>query len=291
CYTGKGIDVAVIDTGFTPVAGLNAPGKVVNAPDPSLESQNPSLQYLDSNGHGTFMAGLIAGNDGQPGGYRGVAPDARIVSLKVGVADGGADVSQVIAAIDWVVQHRNDNGLNIRVLNLSYGTNSTQPYVIDPLAYAVEQAWRAGIVVVAAAVNSGYQRGASAQGLADPAYDPQILAVGAADSSGTSQPWDDSVSAFSATAASCSTACRGPDLIAPGNHMQGLRVPGSYIDQNNPAGALSDRYFRGSGTSEATAFVSGAVADLLRRYPQLTPDQVKAMLSCDQRGSLHRERG
>jgi serine protease AprX len=288
-YTGRGVDVAVIDTGVAPVAGLNAPGKVINGPDLSLESQSSSLQYLDTNGHGTFMAGLIAGNDGQPGGYRGVAPDARIVSLKVGVADGGTDVSQVIAAIDWVVQHRTDNGMNIRVLNLSYGTNSSQSYTSDPLAYAVEQAWKAGIVVVAAAGNSGYQNGASAQGLADPAYDPQILAVGGADTMGTPTPWDDQVASFSATAASCSTSCRSADLIAPGAHMQGLRVPGSYIDQNNQAGVLSSNYFRGSGTSEATAFVSGAVADLLQRYPQLTPDQVKAMLggSCDKLSSYN----
>jgi serine protease AprX len=274
--TGKGVDVALIDTGVTPVPALNGPGKVINGPDLSLESQNPNLANLDTNGHGTFMAGLIAGNDGQPGGYRGVAPDARIVSLKVGVADGGTDVSQVIAAIDWVVQHRHDNGMNIRVLNLSYGTNSTQPYGIDPLAYAVEQAWKAGIVVVAAAGNSGFQKGANAQGLADPAYDPQILAVGAADTAGTAVPWDDSVASFSA---SCNAGCSAPDLVAPGSHMQGLRVPGSYIDQNYPAGAISDQYFRGSGTSEATAFVSGAVADLLQRYPQLTPDQVKQILT------------
>jgi serine protease AprX len=288
-YTGKGVDVAVIDTGVAPVAGLNGPGKVINGPDLSLESQDPSLQYLDTNGHGTFMAGLIAGNDGQPGGYRGAAPDARIVSLKVGVADGGTDVSQVIAAIDWVVQHRNDNGMNIRVINLSYGTNSNQPYGVDPLAFAVEQAWKAGIVVVAAAGNTGYQKGASSQPLADPAYDPQILAVGAADTMGTAAPWDDNVASFSANAGSCSVGCRAPDLIAPGAHMQGLRVPGSYIDQNNPAGVLSDRYFRGSGTSEATAFTSGAVADLLQRYPQLTPDQVKAMLtsSCDKLASYN----
>jgi serine protease AprX len=288
-YTGNGVDVAVIDTGVSPVAGLDAPGKVINGPDLSLESQNPSLQHLDTNGHGTFMAGLIAGNDGQPGGYRGVAPDARIVSLKVGVADGGVDVTQVIAAIDWVVQHRNDDGMNIRVLNLSYGTNSTQPYQGDPLAYAVEQAWKAGIVVVSAAGNSGYQKGASAQGLADPAYDPQILAVGAADTTGTAAPWDDQVASYSASAASCGNGCRAPDLIAPGTHMQGLRVAGSYIDQNNPGGVLSDRYFRGSGTSEATAFVSGAAADLLQRYPQLTPDQVKAMLTsgCDRLASYN----
>ena len=287
-YTGKGVGVALIDTGVTPVAGLDGKGKVVNGPDLSFESQT-GLQHLDSNGHGTFMAGIIAGNDGQPGGYRGVAPDATLVSLKVGVADGGADVSQVIAAIDWVVQHRNDNGLNVRVINLSYGTNSTQPYALDPLAYAVEQAWKAGIVVVAAAGNSGYQNGASAQGLADPSYDPQILAVGAADTSGTATPWDDQVASFSANAASCSNGCRAPDLIAPGTHMQGLRVVGSYIDQNNSGGVVSDRYFRGSGTSEAAAFTSGAVADLLQRYPQLTPDQVKAMLtsSCDKLSSYN----
>jgi serine protease AprX len=283
--TGKGVGVAVIDTGVAPVSGLNSPGKVVNGPDLSLESQNPSLQYLDTNGHGTFMAGLIAGNDGQPGGYRGVAPDARIVSLKVGVADGGVDVSQVIAAIDWVVQHRNDNGLNIRVINLSYGTNSTQPYTIDPLAYAVEQAWKAGIVVVSAAGNSGYQKGST---LADPGYDPQILAVGAVDTNGTAVLWDDQIASSSA-----GSFGRAPDLIAPGTHMQGLRVPGSYIDQNNPVGALGDRYFRGSGTSEATAYVSGAVADLLQRYPQLTPDQVKAMLtsSCDRVSAPKRQQG
>src|SRR3954463_3383195 len=203
-YTGAGVDVALIDTGVSPVAGLNAPGKIIYGPDLSLESQAPNLPRLATNGHGTFMAGLIAGHDASltapyanspASAYRGMAPDARIVSLKVGVADGGVDVSQVIAAIDWVVEHRNDNGMNIRVLNLSYGTNSPQPYQVDPLAYAVEQAWKAGIVVVAAGGNSGYERGASAQGLADPAYDPQILAVGAADSSGTSQAWDDSVSA------------------------------------------------------------------------------------------------
>jgi serine protease AprX len=288
-YTGKGVDVALIDTGVTPVAGLDSKTKLINGPDLSLDSQSPSLTHLDSSGHGTFMAGIIAGNDGTAGGYRGVAPDARIVNVKVGVTDGGADVSQVIAAIDWVVQHRNDNGLNIRVINLSYGTNTTQSYLADPLAYAVEQAWKAGIVVVAAAGNSGYQNGASAQGLADPAYDPQILAVGAADTSGTATPWDDQVASFSANAASCSNGCRAPDLIAPGTHMQGLRVVGSYIDQNNPGGVLSDRYFRGSGTSEAAAFTSGAVADLLQRYPQLTPDQVKAMLtsSCDKLASYN----
>ena len=165
-YTGQGIDVAVIDSGVAPVAGLNGVGKVIYGPDLSLESQAPNLQNLDTFGHGTFMAGLIAGHDSTltspyanapATAYRGIAPDARIVSLKVATADGGTDVTQMIAAINWVVQHKNDNGLNIRVLNLSYGTNSGQAADIDPLSFAVEQAWSSGIVVVASAGNTGYQ--------------------------------------------------------------------------------------------------------------------------------------
>ena len=189
-YTGKGVDVALIDSGVAPVEGLDAPGKVINGPDLSLESQAPNLANLDTFGHGTFMAGLIAADapdraDAGPDHYRGMAPDARIVSVKVATADGGTDVSQVIAAIDWVVQHRNDNGMNIRVLNLSYGTNSSQWYGVDPLAFAVEQAWDAGIVVVAAAGNSGYQGKGSSPALANPAFDKRIIAVGASDSMGT----------------------------------------------------------------------------------------------------------
>ena len=136
------------------------------------------------------MAGLIAGQrrDADRRDAQAPGPAARTAAwrptpgssvVKVATADGGVDVSQVIAAIDWVVQHAHDNGLNIRVINLSYGTNSTQAYGVDPLAYAAEQAWKHGIVVVAAAGNTGYQRGNGAPGLADPAYDPYVIAAGA----------------------------------------------------------------------------------------------------------------
>ena len=272
-YTGQGVDVALIDTGVSPVPALSGANKIVNGADLSLESQVPQLQHLDTNGHGTFMAGIIGGNDGQPGGYRGVAPDSRILAVKVGDYDGGVDVSQVIAAIDWVVQHRYDNGMNIRVINLSYGTDSTQPFNFDPLAFAVEQAWKAGIVVVTAAGNGGF-----GTGLEDPAYDPRVIAVGAADTMGTPAMQDDQPASFSSGAICTGLVCHAPTLIAPGAHMQGLRDPGSYIDQNNPSAALGDQYFRGSGTSEAAAYVTGAVALLLQRYPQLTPDEVKRML-------------
>jgi serine protease AprX len=281
-YTGKGVDVALIDSGVAPVQGLASPGQVVNGPDLSLESQATNLRYLDTYGHGTFMAGLIAGRDGAPTAsapastYLGMAPDARIVSLKVASADGGTDVTQVIAAIDWVVQHRTDNGLNIRVINLSYGTNSLQDYQVDPLAFAAEQAWKRGIVVVVAGGNDGFQKKKNVPALADPAFDPFLIALGSADTNGTPSLTDDRVPSFSPWPKK--SGQRAVDLLAPGVHMQGLRVPNSYIDANYPKGLLSARYFRGSGTSESTAITTGAVALILQKYPNATPDQVKKLL-------------
>jgi serine protease AprX len=274
-YTGAGVDVAVIDTGVSRVPGLDATGKVFYGPDLSLESQAPNLRHLDTNGHGTFMAGLIAANSAA---YKGIAPGARILSVKVGVADGGVDVSQVIAAIDWIVQHKTDNGLNIRVINLSYGTNSLQSYKVDPLAHAVEQAWKRGIVVVAAAGNSGYQRGEGAPGLANPAYNPYIIGVGGYDTNGTAIPNDDTMGTYSASSAGCGSTCKNPDFVAPGSHIQGLRVPNSFVDLNHPEGRLGTLYFRGSGTSQAAAIASGAVALILQKYPTLTPDRVKKLI-------------
>jgi serine protease AprX len=282
-YTGAGIDVAVIDTGVSPVEGLATPGKVIHGPDLSFESQTPNLANLDTNGHGTFMAGLIAGKDSTltapyanapATAYRGIAPDARIVSVKVGVADGGVDVSQVIAAINWVVQHRYDNGMNIRIINLSYGTNSTQAATIDPLSYAVEQAWKRGIVVVAAAGNSGFQ---NERGLSNPAYNRYVIGVGGYDTRGTASLGDDELGTYSAGIATSSQ--RGPDFVAVGSRLQGLRVPNGYLDVNHPEGVRGSRYFAGSGTSQAAAVTSGAVALILQKYPNLTPDAVKRFIS------------
>jgi serine protease AprX len=286
-FTGEGIDVALIDTGVSPVEGLDGVDKVVYGPDLSLESQAPNLTDLDSYGHGTFMAGLIAGHDdtldapydqAPASSYRGMAPDARLVSIKVGTADGGTDVSQVIAAIDWVVQHAHDPGFNMRIINLSYGTNSTQSYVLDPLAYAAEVAWNNGIVVVAAGGNYGFQSHMNnAPALSNPAFDPYLIAVGSTEANGTATLADDSVADFSPWPKRGAT--RGVDLVAPGTHLQGLRVPNSYIDVNHPEGQLGDRYFRGSGTSQSAAIVSGAAALILQKYPDATPDRVKRLLT------------
>jgi serine protease AprX len=272
-YTGAGVDIAVIDTGVSPVEGLDGAGKIINGPDLSLESQNPAFRYLDTSGHGTFIAGLIAANSPA---YKGIAPDARIVSLKVGVADGGVDVSQVIAAIDWVIEHKTDNGLNIRVINLSYGTNSLQDSAVDPLSYAVEQAWKKGIVVVAAAGNTGYQRGVDAPGLASPANNRFVLAVGGYDTMGTVGLSDDAPGSYSAS--SSERTDRKPDVLAVGSHLLGLRVPNSFLDGKHPEAVRGTRYLRGSGTSQAVAIASGSIALLLQKYPSMPPDQVKRWL-------------
>ncbi len=277
--TGQGVDVALIDSGVINVNGLTTPGKIINGPDLSFESQSDNVRYLDTFGHGTHMAGLIAGkgdNVSSTSDYTnhdrfvGVAPDSRILSVKVAQADGATDVSQVIAAIDWVVQHRNDNGMNVRVLNLSFGTDGVQDYQLDPLSYAAEVAWRKGIVVVVAAGNSGY----GTAKLNNPAYNPYVLAVGADDTRGTFATDDDTIPDWS----SRGDGTRNPDVVAPGKSLQSLRVPGSFIDAQYPLGRINSRFFRGSGTSQATAIVSGAAALLLSQRPTLTPDQVKRLL-------------
>jgi serine protease AprX len=289
-YTGAGVDVAVIDTGIAKIPGLDVAGKVVDGPDLSFDATGSPTPGVDEFGHGTMMASIIAGRDASAtasatgcttclngSGYSdttkfvGVAPDARLINVKVGAADGACDVSQVIAAIDWVTQHAHDPGINIKVLNLSFGTNSTQDYTLDPLAQAAEQAWKHGIVVVAAGGNDG----SSVTNLADPAYDPYVLAVGGLDTVNTLAKGDDVVASF----AQHGTSARPVDVVAPATHLIGLRVPGSFVDAlSTNTGKVATRFQRGSGTSEAAAAVSGVAALIAQKYPTATPDTIKALI-------------
>jgi serine protease AprX len=276
-YTGEGVDVALLDSGVVEVDGLRG-DKVLYGPDLSFENGSAEVRNKDTFGHGTHMAGIIAGRDdattevrrGNDTDFLGMAPDARIVSLKLADAGGATDVSQVIAGIDWVVQNRNRNGLNIRVLNLSFGTDGVQDYRIDPLAYAVEVAWRHGIVVVVAAGNEGF---GSAK-LNNPAYDPHVLAIGGADTGGGDRRKDDTVPDWS----SRGDGTRNPDIVAPGTSVVSLRDPGSAIDLAYPSARVADRFFKGTGTSQAAAVVSGAAALVVQQRPSITPDQLKLLL-------------
>jgi serine protease AprX len=286
--TGRGVTVAVVDSGVSAVPGLDAAGKIVRGPDLSMEANSDVALADDTFGHGTHMAGIIGARDASavdpksgalktvdPAAQLGVAPDAQLLALKLASTDGSTDVSQVIAALDWVTQHRDDNGMKVRVVNLSFGTDALQPYQVDPLVTAVENAWRHGLVVVVSGGNGGVDAG----GLTNPAIDPYVIAVGASDAQGTVKGWDHPVVAdFS----SRGTSARHVDVLAPGRSIAALRNPGSFVDENNPEGRVigdpAQRLFRGSGTSQAAAVVSGAAALLLQDFPQLTPDQVKAAL-------------
>ena len=212
--------MALLDSGTAAVPGLTAPGKLSYGPDLSIES-NGVLTDQDSYGHGTHLAGIIAANDGapltasniaslSPSTQLGVAPDADLLSMKLANTDGSTDVSQVIAALNWVTEHQTaPDGSRIRVVNLSYGTDSVQPYQLDPLAAAAENAWRHGLVVVVSGGNAGPDAGH----LDDPAIDPYVLAVGASDSNDLLGGWAlPNVASFS----SSGSDTRHVDLLAPG---------------------------------------------------------------------------
>ena len=263
--SGSGVTVALLDTGVSQNADLG--NRVLARVD-----FTPDQDGLDHFGHGTHMAGIIAGDGSLSGGtWSGVAPRANVVSVKVARADGSTDVSEVIAGLQWVVSHRAD--YNIRVLNLSFGTDSNQSYLVDPLDYAVEQVWFSGITVVVAAGN----RGSSAGTINKPGDDPYVITVGAADLNNTNGGGDDSVASFSSRGPTQDGMSK-PTLLAPGITIVSDRDPGSTVDQAYPSARVADNYFKGTGTSQAAAIVSGVVALMYQANPNLTPDVVKAIL-------------
>jgi serine protease AprX len=266
---GQGVGVAVIDTGISPMNDFA--GRLVHGPDLSGEGR-----VVDSYGHGTVMAGIIGGSGADsasnPGGkYAGVAPKSTLVAVKVAGRNGAADVSTMLQAMHWVAAYKDQ--FNIRVLNLSWGTKSTQDPSVDPLNYAVQRLWDLGIVVVTAAGNSGPQTGT----ITKPGDDPVVLSVGAFDDKQNTDPADDSIPAWSSRGPTAAGLVK-PDLVAPGRTLIATRSYGSDVEVENPKALVAPSYIKGSGTSEAAAVVSGLAAQLLEARPELTPDQVKAIL-------------
>jgi serine protease AprX len=293
--TGQGVTVAIIDSGTAKVSDLSD-GKggyrIVGWKDFVHFRRQP----YDDAGHGTFVAGLIAGNGsaslpiGQ-GGYattqfRGVAPQANIVSIKVLDQYGQGRESSVILGLVWAIVHRHQYG--IRVVNLSIAGNVAAPTRYDPMAMVVEAAWKAGIVVVCAAGNEGdFGRG----GVLSPGNDPYVITVGALDTQQTADTSDDAVAHYSSIGPTLYDEFAKPDVLAPGNRVVSCRVPGSYIDQTFPGNIIpvssyapgapdgyESQYFVLSGTSTSTPVVAGAAALMIGADPSLSPDDVKVRL-------------
>ena len=273
-FTGRGIGVAVIDSGVAQHTALR--GRIVAA----LDLTDAAGGSGDRFGHGTHVAGIIAGRDDQ--GYAGIAPGAHIVSLRVLGKDGSGDTSDVINALDWVVEHKAQYGL--RVVNLSLGHPVFESYRDDPLCLAVQRAVDAGLVVVAAAGNLGKTDDGRAVvgGIISPGNTPAALTVGAVNTRDTALRSDDVMATYSSRGPSAIDGVLKPDLVAPGNKIAAAAAPGSYLAETYPerivAGQGANAYIALSGTSMASAVVSGAVALLLEANPSLTPADAKFVL-------------
>jgi serine protease AprX len=266
---GAGVGVAVIDTGISPMKDFE--GRLVHGPDLSGENT-----IVDSYGHGSVMAGIVGGSgadsmNNSNGAYAGVAPKATLISVKTAGRNGAADVSTLLQAMHWVSSYKDQ--FNIRVLNLSWGTNSTSDPATDPINYAVERLWRQGIVVVASAGNSG----ASAGTITKPGDDPVILSVGAYDDKGDLNPSNDQIPQWSSRGPTAQGLTK-PDFVAPGRTLVATRSFGSTVEKENPKALVPPSYIKGSGTSEAAAVASGLAALLVGAHPDWTPDQVKTAL-------------
>jgi serine protease AprX len=269
-HTGVGVTVAVVDTGVDTTGDLA--GQVVRSVDFTSEGDG-----ADHYGHGTFVAGLIAGTGAHSSGdIEGVAPGAKLVSLKIAGADGATDVTLVLEALEWLKDFA--AAYNIRVVNLSLGFATQQPYAVDPLDFAVERLWNAGITIVTAAGNGGNAAGT----VLAPGNDPFVVTVGSSNDRTTVNNNDDKVATFSASGPTADGVAK-PDVLAPGRSVVSSRAPGSAVDLANPSSAIGDVYGKGSGTSFSTGIVSGAAALVLSKSPFLTPNQVKQRLVANAR--------
>ncbi|HEX3489576.1 MAG TPA: S8 family peptidase [Streptosporangiaceae bacterium] len=265
--TGQGVTVAVIDTGIDNLPDFG--GRLIDGVDLTGENQ----PFQDDYGHGTFVAGLIAGDGAASGGqYEGEAPGANLVSIKVAGADGTTDLVRLILGLQWAIDNRVAD--NIRVLNMSLGFRPFESTTIDPLDLAVEAAWSSGIAVVASAGNAGPANGT----VLSPGDDPLAITVGALDDQAQPVTGDDEMTNFSSAGPTPIDGWAKPDLVTSGRSVVSLAAPGSTIYDQYPSARIGSGNFVGSGTSFSAAITSGAAALILAADPGLTPDQLKARL-------------
>jgi serine protease AprX len=287
-YDGSGIGVAIIDSGVTPwhddLSDPAAGGS--QRVDRFVDFVDGRQAANDDYGHGTHVAGIVAGNGFDSSGRRsGIAPGAHVIALKVLDGAGRGRISDVIAALDYVVSNR--DALNIRVANLSVATGVYESYNSDPLTLAARSAVEAGIVVVAAAGNNGRRPDGRTRygGITAPGNAPWVLTVGASSHMGTVDRADDTIAAFSSRGPTAIDRGAKPDLVAPGVGIESLSDPDSSFYTGKSPYLLSGTvataylpYLSLSGTSMAAPVVTGTVALMLHANRSLTPNQVKAIL-------------
>jgi len=289
---GAGVTVAFLDTGIDPtLRELRRPpggrGNRILAYYDVLsgklyEGRRVLRSPRDPNGHGTHLAGIVGNSryERQDGEYRGIAPAANLVAVRVLDETGTGTYSDVIQGIDWVVQHKDE--YNIRVLNISMHASVCAPYWADPLNLATMAAWQAGIVVVASAGNLG----PDPLSIGVPGNTPYIITVGAFSDNRTPEDFsDDYIPEFSAAGPTYDAFVK-PDLIAPGAHVISLMRARTYLAQQHPENRVRGHYFEMAGTSMSAAMVSGVSALMLSEHSELTPDQVKARLMMTARPHL-----
>ena len=289
-YTGAGVTVAVIDSGINDshpdLQDGNGNSRVVYHQDfTGTATSNSSGAQYDLYGHGTHVAGIIAGNGSLSGGnYAGVAPGATLVDLRALDQNGAGTDSTVIAAIQQAIALQST--YNIRIINLSLGRGIGVSYTQDPLCQAVEAAWQSGILVVVAAGNYGRLSINGSNGFGTvtaPGNDPFVLTVGATKSNGSASASAETLASFSSKGPTTYDHIVKPDMVAPGNDIVSLAAPGATLESAYPAELVTgsdanNDYFTLSGTSMATPAVAGAAALVLQEQSTLTPDQVKARL-------------
>jgi len=294
---GTGVGIAILDSGVTLRDDLKKSGGATRI----VYSQDFTGQGItaDNYGHGTHVAGIAAGSgkassgDGSLRVFKGIAPNANIINLRVLDNNGQGTDSNVIAAIQQAIALKNT--YNIRVINLSLGRSVFESYAVDPLCQAVESAWKAGIVVVVAAGNQGRNNNGGINGygtITAPGNDPYVLTVGAMKTMNTPGRTDDNIASYSSKGPTLYDHVVKPDLVAPGNQVRSVlgatssalytqypatQIPISYYLAGYTK-AISSSYFELSGTSMATPVVSGAAALLIQQNSSITPDQVKARL-------------
>ncbi|MDQ7821247.1 MAG: S8 family peptidase [Candidatus Eremiobacteraeota bacterium] len=266
-FTGKDVTIAVIDTGIHPHPDLK--GKIIGFKD----FINGQKEPYDDQGHGTHVSGDCAGTgEASQGKYKGTAPDAKLVGIKVLAKDGSGRFSDIIKGVQWATE--NKEKYNIKVINMSLGGPAFQSYKDDPICQAVEAAMEKGIIPVIAAGNSGPK----ASTVGSPGMDPNVLTVGALDTKRTVDPSDDGIAKFSSRGPTYDGLTK-PDILSPGVYITAANAPGSQLDQLPQIPHVGTDYISISGTSMATPVLAGIVADIIQARPDLTPQQIKEVFT------------